>query len=136
MLVDGMVEALEKKAKEASVHEVLDRERIELETMISTMQKAHGDTLPEMFVGLNHLAKALFERVQSNLKDSKSEDLGTECRAVGEAFVYLLSETEKRSEQLRATSGKNIPPDKFAKELAEWVLRQNKTSDKQAPVLN
>jgi len=124
ILVDGMVEALENKVDHSTVEEVLRREVIELETMIFTMKKAENETLTEMFVGLDILAKALFERVRKNLKDLKSEALGAECRGVGESFIALLSEAEKRSEQRRIINGKEIPPEIFARELAEWVVRQ------------
>lgn len=126
ILVEGMIEALEKKAEAASVSEVFVREMVELNTMIATMQKAQGSTLPEMFVGLNFLAKALFERVQRQLNDAKGgETIASECRAVGEEFIDLLSRTEKRHEVLRSTSGKDVPAEELARELAEWVVMQS-----------
>ena len=123
-LVEGMVEALEKKAETASVTEVLDREMVELETMIGVMQQAHGAALPEMFVGLNILAKALFEQVRRNLEITKSDQLGAECRLIGQSFVDLLSETEQRYEQLRTTDATTSVAES-AKQLAEWVLEQS-----------
>lgn len=125
ILVEGMIEALEKKAESASANEVLDRELIELEAMISTMKRARGDTLPEMFVGLNMLAKALFERVQNNLRQTNGEDIARECKSVGKAFIHLLSETEKRNEFQKLAMAKNMPVDKLATALAEWVLSQS-----------
>ncbi|TAK93478.1 MAG: hypothetical protein EPO07_18075 [Verrucomicrobia bacterium] len=120
ILVEGMIEALEKKAAVTSVSQVLDREIIELDTMITTMRK-DGDTLPEMFVGLNILAKALFERVRHNLTESGSDDLAGECRAVAGAFNELLSDAEKRNEE---QDHRNAPAEKAARQLAEWVLQQ------------
>ena len=124
ILVEGMIEALEVKAKHESVDVVFSRELVELETMIGVMEKAHGNTLPAMFVGLNLLARALFERVYRNLQTSRREDFAKECREVGKAFILLLAETERRHQDLRSTKGKEVAPYQLAKELAEWVVRQ------------
>jgi hypothetical protein len=130
ILVEGMVQALEEKLNYASVSEVMDNEIIELETMIETMRATHGETLPEMFVGLNLLAKPLFERVRSNLRESKSENLGVECRAIGEMFVNILADTERRSIEQRLRKSKKASPDNLARELAQWVLLECKDREK------
>lgn len=125
MLVDGMVEALEKKAESTSVQDVLAREAVELDSMIAVMRNAQGGTLPEMFVGLNLLAKALFRRVQEDLIAQNSEDLGGACREVGESFIELLSNTENEYEERRALGGKSLSAQECAREVAEWALRRS-----------
>jgi hypothetical protein len=131
MLVDGMVEALEKKAAKTSVQEVLEREAVELEAMITTMRTAQGETLPEMFVGLNLLAKALFQRVQEDLKLQNSDDLGAACREIGESFIELLSDTETEYEVQREAGGENLSAQTCAREVAEWALRRSALLDGQ-----
>jgi len=127
LLVEGMVDALERKAATASADEVLATELRELDAMISTLGTAEGETLPQMFVGLNVFASALFSDVQRQLLSSGSGDLSAPCRRVGEDFVDLLIETEGKSQELRSSDYEKRSASVFAKTLAEWSLRKSRS---------
>jgi|GEM_PF-2268624 hypothetical protein len=139
-LVEGMITALEQKARKDIVTNVLDRELIELDNMIAVMRNGSAETLPSMFVGLNLMARALFEQVRANLRVSGGEDLAGECRRVGDAFVKLLAETEERHVEQRAKRVE-APAAEMAAELAEWVVKEcsskerNPVAPPTAPVL-
>jgi hypothetical protein len=135
ILFEGMIQALHEKAVKSSAEAVMDNEIIELEAMINTLSRAKGKTLPEMFVGLNLLAKPLFERVRANLKSSVNGDLGMECREVGEAFVALLADAERKSIRQRLKLGSNIEPEELASDLAQWVLKECEKREKRETVL-
>lgn len=93
--------------------------------MIKTMTAADGQTLPEMFVGLNLLAKAMFKRVQDDLLAQNSDDLAGACREVGDCFIELLSDTEANYEERRDAGGSSISAETCARETAEWALRRS-----------
>jgi hypothetical protein len=125
LLVEGMIEALEKKARTSSSNEVLARELVELDNIVSVLRSAPGEVLPEMFIGLNLLAKSLFAEVQNELRSSGSHDLATACREVGKNFVDLLAQTELRSEELRSHQHGNGSIAAEARELAQWALERS-----------
>ncbi len=125
LLVEGMIDALEKKAQTSSSHEVLAREQIELDNIISVLKTAPGEVLPEMFIGLNLLAKSLFTAVQNELRASGSDDLAGACREVGNNFVDLLAQTEMRNEELRSHQEGNESVAESASKLARWALERS-----------
>ena len=125
LLVEGMIEALQKKAEMTSSQEVLAREQVELDNIISVLKTAPGEVLPEMFIGLNLLAKSLFSAVQNEMRESGSDDLAGPCREVGNHFVDLLAETEKRNEELRSHQDGNVSVAESARRLARWALERS-----------
>lgn len=126
LLVEGMIEALVKKAQTSSSTEVLSRELIELDNIISVLSEAPGEFLPEMFIGLNLLAKSMFVEVQNELQCSGSDDLATACRTVGDEFVSLLAETELRNEELRNGQDRDQSVAESARVLARWALERSR----------
>lgn len=122
LLIQGMIEALERKSEACPINELLDREVVELEAMIETLGVDDRNTLAQMFVGLNFLARALFEQVRQNQSNASDTTWHDEMRSIGEAFNILLSRTEDHGEQRRA-AGEGRPPQQFAKELARWALQ-------------
>lgn len=125
LLVEGMIDALEKKAQTSSSKEVLARELVELDNIISVLSTAPGEVLPEMFIGLNLFAKSLFAEVQNELRSSGSDDLAAACREVGNNFVDLLAQTELRSEELRSHQHGNESVAESARTLARWALKRS-----------
>jgi hypothetical protein len=125
LLVEGMVDALEIKAANASIDDVLNREIVELKAMIGTMREAGEQTLPAMFVGLNELAKALFEQVRLEMREDSSRTLSETCVNLGESFVTLLAETEHRNQQQQGGTISLNQADNLAVALAQWVLEQS-----------
>ncbi len=125
MLVEGMIDALEKKVATSSTEAVLKRELVELDAIISVLKTAPGEVLPEMFIGLNLLAKSMFSEVQKELHSSGSKDLAAACRKVGNNFVDLLAQTELKNEDLRShpAAGGSIATN--AQNLAKWALEKS-----------
>jgi hypothetical protein len=127
LLVEGMIEALDRKTKASPIAAVLDREVTELEAMIGTLSKADHCTLAQMFVGLNILARALFEQVRQMPGVERESSWADECRSVCEAFTVLLSRTEnhyEQSEQRRSALTKRSV-ERLAEQLALWALRHS-----------
>jgi len=122
LLVEGMIEALQKKAVNTSAAEVLQREIVELDTIVSVLRTAPGQVLPEMFIGLNLLARSMFIEVERELRNSKSGDLGAACRTISDQFVDLLARTEMRSQEMRQL-GNNTSIAIEARNLALWALQ-------------
>jgi hypothetical protein len=122
LLVEGMIEALQKKAVSTSAAEVLQREIVELDTIVSVLRTAPGQVLPEMFIGLNLLARSMFIEVERELRNSKSGDLGTACRKICDELIDLLARTEMRSQEMRQlANNKSIAIE--ARNLALWALQ-------------
>jgi hypothetical protein len=125
MLVEGMIDALEKKAATSSAEVVLKRELVELDNIISVLKTAPGEVLPEMFIGLNLLAKSMFSEVQKELYSSQSEDLASACRKIGNNFVDLLAQTELKNEELRSRLDAGGSVAENAQNLARWALKKS-----------
>lgn len=123
LLIEGMIEALEKKVRTSSEEAVLARELIELDNMIAVLEAAKGEVLPEMFVGLDVLAKALFLQVQSDLKSSGNHRLGGACREIGNRFVDLLARTEQMNSGLELESNSKDAIAEKARRVAQWAVR-------------
>ena len=121
LLVEGMIEALEVKAAAASPEKALQRELLELDTIICVLRTAKGQVLPEMFVGLNLLAKAMFVEVERELRNSVTNDLRAVCLRIGTEFIDLLARTEDRSKALRQQNESTLITTE-AKRLAQWAL--------------
>ena len=122
LLVEGMINSLEKKMEAGSANAVLQRELVELDNIITTLRTAPGETLPEMFVGLNLLARAMFLEVQKELLASGNNDLAGACRRVGNNFVDLLAQTEAQHQELRDGHGSVAEQ---ARVLAQWFLERS-----------
>lgn len=121
LLVEGMIQALEAKAAATSAEEVLQRELLELDSIISVLETAPGQVLPEMFIGLNLLAKAMFVETERELRYTGNSDLGTVCRRIGTEFIDLLARTEDRSQAMRRQArSESITAE--AEKLAQWAL--------------
>jgi hypothetical protein len=125
LLFEGMIDALEKKAAATSTDEVLQRELVELDNIISVLRTAPGEVLPEMFIALNLLARSLFTNVQNELRSSKSNNLARACREVGDNFIDLLAHTELKSEELRSNQNGNESIAADARKLAQWALERS-----------
>lgn len=126
LLSEGMIDALETKAVRSTPEKVLARELVELENIISVLRTSEGEVLPEMFIGLNLFAKALFVRAQQDLTSLRGESLETVCREISENFIDLLSQTERRSEQMPLREDGSEAVAKRARELAQWALDQSR----------
>jgi hypothetical protein len=129
LLIEGMVDALEKKVAASTPLAVLANELVELDNINSVLRNAKGEVLPEMFVGLNLLAKALFNQVQHELETSGGEDLGSGCREVGNRFNDLLAQTERKNEELQSRLVGNRSVAERAQDLAKWALEQSRLCD-------
>jgi hypothetical protein len=126
LLVEGMIEALEKKAEISSSEEVLARELVELNSIVSVLSTAPGEVLPQMFIGLNLLAKSMFVEVQHELRSDGSDDLASACRKIGNDFVDLLARTEIRNEEIRSRQLGNESVEESARNLAQWALERSR----------
>jgi hypothetical protein len=126
LLVEGMIDALEKKAAASTTDEVLALELVELEAMISVLGATEGETLPTMFAGLDILAKALFSAVRAELLSSRNRSLAVACRRIGGEFVDLLAETEAKSQQMKKSQEAQASPADLAEALAEWALSRSR----------
>jgi hypothetical protein len=126
LLVEGMIDALEKKAATSTTDEVLALELVELEAMISVLGATEGETLPTMFAGLDILAKALFSAVRAELLSSRDPNLAVACRRIGGEFVNLLAETEAKSQHLKSSPEAQDSPAGLAETLAEWALSRSR----------
>jgi hypothetical protein len=125
LLVEGMIDALEKKMEAGSASAVLQRELVELDTIIAILRTAPGEVLPEMFIGLNLLARALFSKVQQELLASDSNDLAGACQRVGDDFIGLLTQTELKHQELRSHDDGRISIAAQARALAQWALERS-----------
>lgn len=128
LLVEGMIEALEKKAAATSAHVVLANELVELDNIISVLRNAKEEVLPEMFIGLNLLAKALFTEVQHDLHASRDKNLGKACREVGDRFIDLLAQTERKHEEMHLQESDGDLVARRARKLAEWALEYSRSA--------
>jgi len=125
LLVEGMIDALEKKMEVGSANAVLQRELLELDNIITVLRTAPGETLPEMFIGLNLLARAMFSEVQKELLISDNNDLAGACRRVGDSFIGLLAQTELKHQELRSHSDGHTSIAAQARSLAQWALEKS-----------
>lgn len=125
LLVEGMIEALEKKMEAGSANAVLQRELIELDNIITVLKTASGEVLPEMFIGLNLLARAMFSEVQRELAISGTNDLADACRRIGDHFIGLLAQTELKHQELRSHSDRQASVAAQARALAQWALEKS-----------
>lgn len=125
LLVEGMIDALEKKMEAGSANAVLQHELLELDNIITVLKTAPGEVLPEMFIGLNLLARAMFSEVQRELTISDSNDLAGACRRVGDHFIGLLAQTELKHQELRSHSNGRASIAAQARALAQWALEKS-----------
>jgi hypothetical protein len=125
LLVEGMIDALEKKMEAGSANAVLQRELMELDNIITVLRTAPGEVLPEMFIGLNLLARAMFSEVQRELAISDTNDLAGACRRVGDSFIGLLAQTELKHQELRSHSDGRASIAAQARTLAQWALEKS-----------
>jgi hypothetical protein len=131
LLIEGMVDALETKTQVVSVNSVLSRELIELDSIISVLRSARGDVLPEMFIGLNLFASALFAAVRREVCSAAPPTLANACMKVGEQFIELLSMTERENQLLPLSEWSDDAIASRAKLLAGWALQQSKRLETQ-----
>ncbi len=125
LLVEGMIDALEKKMEGGSANAVLQRELIELDNIITVLRTAPGEVLPEMFIGLNLLSRAMFSEVQRELVVSGTNNLAGACRRVGENFIGLLAQTELKHQELRLHSDDRTSVAAQARALAQLALEKS-----------
>jgi hypothetical protein len=125
LLLEGMIESLEKKMESASADAVLQQELVELDNIIDVLKAAPEEVLPKMFVGLNLLAQAMFLEVKEEFLSSDEQDLGSVCRMIGSRFVDLLAETERRHQELRSFNTDQLSIAEHARSLARWALQKS-----------
>lgn len=126
LLIAGMIDALKEKAVLSTPRDVLVNELVELDNIISVLKEAEGEVLPEMFVGLNLFAKALFVEVQHDIGAPKRENLENACREIGDRFIDLLARTEIQSKLIRSQQKGRTALAERARELAEWALERSR----------
>jgi hypothetical protein len=129
LLVEGMIDALEKKMEDGSANVVLQRELVELDNIIAVLKTVPGKTLPEMFIGLNLLARAMFSDVQKELLVSGNNDLAGACRRVGDGFISLLAQTELKHQELRSHDDGRTLAAAQARTLAQWALERSSSHE-------
>ena len=103
LLIEGMALELKNKVTPSnSSLKVIQRELIEISVLTEEMQKTHGSTEIEMFIGLNLLAKSLFHNASEKLSDKSTEDdLVDSCNDIGKKFISILESTENYSESIK-----------------------------------
>lgn len=124
LLIEGMIDALNGKMEVGSANVVLRRELVELDNIITVLKTVAGETLPEMFIGLNLLARAMFLEVQEELLITGNDDLTGACRKVGDSFIGLLAQVELKHQELRSHSGDYTSVAAQARTLAQWALEK------------
>jgi hypothetical protein len=119
MLIAGMAEAIEQKARLKGAPAAVERELIELDAMIETMSVGGASRLVKMFVGLNIFARELFAGVEA----ADSLAVSQQCHEIGQRFVTLLEATEKRNQETGPGPNGEEDAQSQARSLAVWVMR-------------
>jgi len=125
MLVDGLIDAMERRVTSEGPVTALKVEINELEIMIKTMN-GHG-TMPDMFVGLNVLALHLFKAAHADIESNSGATIRSSCQNNARAFINTLSDAEAYREDLEVGKLVGIGHTELIARVAKWV---NENGDK------
>lgn len=114
LLFEGMASAMQEKADLSGTTVALDTEIFELEEMIKILE-GHG-VIQEMFVGLNIIAKHMFNRVKQDINESNNElSIIDAMENLYPAFVNTIKEAEEYRNKFEN------PNDVPISDVANWV---------------